>query len=256
MTPNLLVATQTLFSPHKWFVRRTSEKQRRKTEHWEHPVAGTYEYIPGRGWYLVATDCPNERVAQPIHVNYSKVLKRYMLKPDFDSRKRHGNIKDEKSGKLKNVCFFRLDDAVAWVQCWDDVGVFIQGPYKMWCIDKETGQFRHMLKGDDPDYTSRSNSRANGDNDSPRRSQESRSTQYRGEAGSVRSPTASTPSTRANSVRDISAPPTRPSSSKGVSLSPAPTSPSQTTTQPTVASVEKGLKNNPPTPDGQEKSSE
>ncbi|KAF2489853.1 hypothetical protein BU16DRAFT_431086, partial [Lophium mytilinum] len=214
MTPNLYLATQTLFSPHKWFVRRQSEKPRRQTEHWEHPISGTYEYIPGRGWYLVATDYPDERLAQPIHVKYSKVLKRYMLQPDYDTRKRHANIKDDK-GKTKNVCFFRLDDGVAWVHCWDNEGHFIPGPYKMWCVDKETNQFRHMLKGDDPYYTSRSNSRADDQPPTSRRSQESRSTQYRGEGSNSRTPNTSQPSTRSNSVRGLSAPPTRPGSPRG-----------------------------------------
>ena len=201
MTPNLFLATQTLFSPHKWFVRKNFEKSSRKTEHWKAPISGIYEYIPGRGWYLVATDFPEEKLARPIHVKYSKVLKRHMLQPDYDSRKRYGKITGNNGG-IKTVGFFRLDDGVAWVQCWDEVGDFIPGPYKMWCVDEETGRFRHMLKGDDPHYSSRRNSR-NADPSPSRRSQESRSTQYRGEGGSADEQPVSTPSKCSNSMDDL-----------------------------------------------------
>lgn len=203
MTPNLFLATQALFSPHKWFARKNSEKSSRRTEHWTAPVSGTYEYIPGRGWYLIATDFPEEKLARPIHVKYSKVLKRHLLQPDYDSRKRYGKINDD-DGKIRTVGFFRLDDGVAWVQCWDEVGDFIPGPYKMWCVDKGTGRFRHMLKCDDPEYTTRRNSR-NAEPSPSRRSQESRSTQYRGEGGSAREQPVSAPITRSNSMGGLPA---------------------------------------------------
>jgi hypothetical protein len=242
MTPNLLVATQTLFSPHKWFKRQQSERPTRKTEHWDSPVPGHYEYIPGRGWYLVATDkdassnvdlatdggpvgtLPMKstkskdmiRMAQPVAVKYSKVLKRYLLDPDYRIRKRHGEIKDSR-GRSVQVGFFRLDDGIAWVQCWDANGEFIPGPYKLWCVDAATEKFRHMLRKDDPDYApSRANSRQNSFDRDPstgRRSQDSRSTQYRasGPATPRDGPTA--PSSRANSIRGLT--PSVPSSQPG-----------------------------------------
>ncbi|KAF2650899.1 hypothetical protein K491DRAFT_607969 [Lophiostoma macrostomum CBS 122681] len=225
MTPNLFVATQTLFSPHKWFKNRPKgERLARKTEHWDTPVPGIYEYIPGRGWYLIATDkevpanvdpdikspddqstptpktpFPNGskqevvRMTSPVQVKYSKVLKRYLLAPDYELRKKHGKIQSAQ-GKWYDAGFFRLDDGIAWVECWDDHGEFIPGPYKLWCIDTATGKFRHMLKGDDPKYVPSRQNSARG------RSQDSRSTQFRSGAGSTRDG-ASVPSSRANSIK-------------------------------------------------------
>jgi hypothetical protein len=242
MTPNLLVATQTLFSPHKWFKRQQSERPTRKTEHWDSPVPGYYEYIPGRGWYLVATDNfetdpdsqateggpvgtlpmkptrPKDiiRMAQPVAVKYSKVLKRYLLDPDYRIRKRHGEIKDSR-GKAVQVGFFRLDDGIAWVQCWDAEGEFVPGPYKLWCIDAATDKFRHMLRKDDPAHTpSRANSRQNSpDRDSTtlRRSQDSRSTQYRASGPATPREGLTAPSSRANSIRGFT--PSVPASQPG-----------------------------------------
>jgi hypothetical protein len=239
MTPNLFVATQTLFSPHKWFKpSQKGARPKRKTEHWDSPVAGIYEYIPGRGWYLVATDktptdqsstnvqTPEKKPApehtddtatretvkmhQPVQVKYSKVLKRYLLAPDYDMRKRHGKVQGS-HGKSYEAGFFRLDDGTAWVECWDEEGVFIPGPYKLWCLDQTTGNFRHMLKGDDPSYV---RSRANSIESRPgsRRSQDSRSTQFRSGPGSTRDG-PSCPSTRANSIKQL--PPTAPTSKPG-----------------------------------------
>lgn len=228
MTPNLLVATQTLFSPHKWFNRTKSERSIRKTEQWDDPIPGSYEYIPGRGWYLVATDNPAERLKEPINVKYSKVLKRYMLQPDYDGRKKYGTIMNDK-GKLDNVGFFRLDDGVAWVHCWDAVGNFIPGPYQLWCLDKRTDQFRHMKKGDDPEYIHSRRNSVEPNPDPSRRSQDSRSTKYRAGGGIARDGQRSGYSTRSNSVRDMSTsnPPsqsnTRPGSPKSIPLSEATT---------------------------------
>ncbi|KAL1594241.1 hypothetical protein SLS59_008864 [Nothophoma quercina] len=200
MSPNLFLATQKLFSPHKWFRPSNSqERSVRKTEHWSEPKPGLYEYIPGRGWYLIATlkeaphDIPEttaeggpvqapqeppkeyEKLSRPISAHWSRVLKRYMLEDDYKARKKHGIIQNDK-GKNVEVGFFRLDDGVAWVQCWNQEGTFIPGPYKLWCISQRTGLFRPMLKRDDPKFagsrnTSRSNSRnpsfeGSGDGDS------------------------------------------------------------------------------------------
>lgn len=225
MTPNLFVATQTLFQPKKWFRKDKPERPMRKREHWDDPVPGVYEYIPGRGWYLMATYKQNPqrdlepstaanldddnliKMIPPTPVRYSKVLKRYFLSPDYELRKKHGDIPNER-GKLVTAGFFQLDDGVAWVNCWDEEGEFIPGPYKLWCIDAATQQFRHMKRGDDPAYQrSAANSRAASRQNSPdrsadRRSQESRSTEFRSAPGSTRD-AQSGPSTRANSIRGV-----------------------------------------------------
>jgi hypothetical protein len=197
----------------------------RKREHWDDPIPGVYEYIPGRGWYLIATyKQPPERdlepstttnmdddnlikMIPPTPVRYSKVLKRCFLSPDYELRKKHGDIPNER-GKLVTAGFFQLDDGVAWVNCWDEEGEFIPGPYKLWCIDAATQQFRHMRRGDDPAYqrsaaNSRAASRQNSfDRSADRRSQESRSTEFRSAPGSTRD-AQSGPSTRANSIRGV-----------------------------------------------------
>jgi len=188
MTPNLLVAGTTLFRPHRWFSGRKSDKPIRKSEHWDEPVAGTYEYIPGRGWYLVSPDSMNgEKLAQPLHVKYSSVLKRHMLHRDYDERRvPHGKYIDS-NGKPREAGFFRLDDDTSYVKCWDNNGEFIPGPWERWCVDKTSSKFRKMLKGDDPEWQSRHSSRSN----------------------SVTAPV---------SMRDgLSLPSTRPSSARGIS---------------------------------------
>lgn len=233
MSPNLFLATQKLFSPHKWFRNSQSHEQSvRKTEHWAEPKPGLYEYIPGRGWYLIAKlkeaphDMPrtaaeggpvrasqeppkeHEKLAHPISAHWSRVLKRYMLEDDYKARKKYGAIRNE-SGRNVQVGFFRLDDGVAWVQCWDQDGIFIPGPYKLWCISQRTGQFRPMLKGDDPKFAgSRNNSQSNSRNpsferDLDSRSQDSRSTEFyisTSQAASNRDG-PSVPNTRPNSIR-------------------------------------------------------
>lgn len=225
MTPNLLVATQKLFSPHKWFKSQPAERTQRTTEHWDSPIPGIYEYIPGRGWYLVATDktssdetkgqptspkkftedgkvdlehlkCDTIPMKPPIEVKYSKVLRQYLLAPDYQLRKKHGRVKGE-SGKYYEAGFFRLDNPEnAWVECWDNRGEFIPGPYKLWVIDQNTEEFRHMLKGDDPAYiSSRTNSL-----EPDLHSEDSRSTRFAGsKPTSVKEPSA--PSTRPGSIR-------------------------------------------------------
>lgn len=228
MSPNLFLATQKLFSPHKWFrENKSQERSIRKTEHWAEPKPGLYEYIPGRGWYLVAKlkenahDVPEttteggpvraareapkeyEKLSRPISVHWSRVLKRYMLEEDYKARKKYGAVQNEK-GRSIEVGFFRLDDGIAWVQCWDQEGTFIPGPYKLWCISQRTGQFRPMLKGDDPKFAgSRSNSRNPSlELDADSRSQDSRSTEFFPPSqASSNKDGPSVASTRPNSVR-------------------------------------------------------
>ncbi len=217
MTPNLFLATQKAFSPHKWFKGSKNERPVRETEFWaEGPVPGLYEYIPGRGKYLVATlkDSPTStknpqvtednlersadstfapeyiKLKRPIAITYSRAIKRWFLEPDFQLRKKQGIIKNDR-GKNIAVGFFRTVDhgGVAWVQCWDERGTFIPGPYQKWCIDSETQQFRHMRHRDDPEHALRSRNNSS-EREFEVRSQDSMST------GGYRD---SRPSTRANS---------------------------------------------------------
>lgn len=156
MAPNPLVAIQTLFRPDRWFKRSKSPEG--KVEHWDAPEPGTYEYIPGRGWYFTIPDL-RERLKQPIEVKYSRVLKRNLLRPDYDARKKYGPVTDAE-GEVKEFGFFQLDDGIAWVKAWDEEGNFIPGPYERWIVDKHTGLFRKMVKGDDPEWQSRMSSQA------------------------------------------------------------------------------------------------
>ncbi|KAH7049346.1 hypothetical protein B0J12DRAFT_533057, partial [Macrophomina phaseolina] len=155
MAPNLLVATQTLFTPHKWFSRKASEKSVRTSEHWDDPLPGIYEYIPGRGWYLTRPDGPDgslgERLEKARPVKYSRVLRRYLFDSEYQRRKLSGEITDA-HGKVREVGFFLLDDGIAWVNCWNHKGEFIPGPYERWVIDERNEKFRKMLKGDDPEW--------------------------------------------------------------------------------------------------------
>lgn len=224
MTPNLFLATQKVLSPHKWFRTPKTERPTRKIVYWSAPVPGQYEYIPGRGWYLIATlketttetihlkssdggavastesSDPEEfvKLSKPIQAHRSQVLGRYLLEEEYKSRKQYGNIRNER-GKQVSVGFFQLDDKVCWVQCWDENGQFIaKSEYKRWCIDAETKQFRHLRKGDDPSYVPSRN--ASHERDADSRSQQSASTGYQRGPASSRDG-RSNPSTRASSIR-------------------------------------------------------
>lgn len=237
MAPNLLVATQKAFSPHKWFKANKGEQPTQKDERFEErdsPVPGLYERIPGRGLYLIArleeipvgtidttiqgslglpahitTKREYVKLDQPILVTYSRYLKRYLLDIEFRSRKKRGVIKDER-GKLVEVGFFKLDDGVTWVQCYDNQDQFVPCDatgYKRWCIDAQTQQFRHMRRGDDPNYIR--SRRTSSERDTDNHSQDSRSIIFRNgtsggrdgssipnsRPGSIRYPTSTTTST-------------------------------------------------------------
>ncbi|KAL6709135.1 hypothetical protein ACN47E_001951 [Coniothyrium glycines] len=225
MTPNLLVATQKAFSPHKWFKSNKTARPTREIEERDSPVPGRYERIPGRGLYLIArlqdsattanasqtgggpvlsaSSSPRQeyvKLDRPIPVTYSKYLKRYLLDDEFRSRKKRGTIKNDR-GKQVEVGFFQLDDGITWVQCYDEEDTFLPADstgYKRWCIDAQTNQFRHMRKGDDPNYIrSRRNSSERGVD---RHSQDSRSTLFRSGPGSTRDG-PSMPSSRPASIR-------------------------------------------------------
>jgi hypothetical protein len=228
MTPNLLLATQKVFQPHKWFRAPKSDRPTRVTEYWSTPEPGQYEYIPGRGWYMIAkVKKPSvdsvesqsmeggpvlpstssktrefEKLPLPIPVHRSRVLGRYLLDDDYKSRKKTTHIKDER-GKRIQAGFFRLDNGVAWVHCWDQDGIFIPGGktgYKLWCIDTATNDFRHMRKGDDPAFIRSRHPSPEHERDPDSHSQESVSTTLRSRPGSTRDG-LSVPSTRASSIR-------------------------------------------------------
>ncbi|EOA87347.1 hypothetical protein ACJQWK_10356 [Exserohilum turcicum] len=221
MAPNLFVATQKAFAPHKWFKTNKADLSR-VVEEWDSPVPGQYESIPGRGWFLIATpkdeSKPEEKakpsykgsdgkqyipLERPIPLKYSHALGRYFLEPEFYKRKKTVMIKNEK-GKEVRAGFFRVDN-VAWIKCWDENDTFIPGNangatgYQRWVLDSQTQQFRHMIKRDDPNYVrSRRNSPAR---DTDNRSQESVSTEFRSSRPGSTKNGFSVASTRANSIR-------------------------------------------------------
>jgi hypothetical protein len=151
MTPNLLLATQKVFQPHKWFRASKSDRPTRVTEFWSIPEPGQYEYIPGRGWYLISrlktamSSQPREfEKCVPVPVHRSRVLGRYLLEDDYKNRKKTTHIKNERGVRVQ-AGFFRLDNEVAWVHCWNEDGTFLPGGqsgYKLWCIDSATNEFR------------------------------------------------------------------------------------------------------------------
>ena len=235
MAPNLFVATQKAFAPHKWFKSSKNELSSRVVEEWNSPVPGQYESIPGRGWFLIATpknasttETNTTRTTkgadgkdyilleQPIPLKYSHAIGRYFLEPDFYKRKKTVTIKNDK-GKEVQAGFFKVDD-VAWVKCWDENDNFVPGNangatgYQRWVLDSQTQQFRHMIKRDDPNYVrSRKNSPAR---DTDNRSQESVSVEYRSSRpGSIKNG-FSVASTRANSIRYLPSPTSNPSSQR------------------------------------------
>jgi hypothetical protein len=243
MAPNLFIATQKAFAPHKWFKSNKAEQSSKVVEEWTSPVPGQYESIPGRGWFLIATLKDDSKpeghpssyiksstgrvyipLDRPVPLKYSHAIGRYFLEPEFNKRKKTVMIKNDK-GKEVQAGFFRVDD-VAWVKCWDEHDTFIPGNangaagYQRWVFDQQTQQFRHMIKRDDPNYVrSRKNSPAR---DADNRSQESVSTEYRtSRPGSTKNasallaqgPTASATSLRllhqtrlANALQDRAAP--------------------------------------------------
>lgn len=132
-------------------------------------------------------------------MRYSKVLQRYLLDSDYESRKRHGTFAADASGKEKQAMFFRLDNGVAWVRAWDEQGEFVPGPWERWFLDERTGRFRKMMKGDDPEWQSRRSSRIG--------SSRANSTVDRSDAARGSSVASTTPaSTRGTTASGVSTP--------------------------------------------------
>jgi hypothetical protein len=155
MTPNLFLLGKLVVTPHKWFAPRSGSKSPRKQEHWDAPIPGTYEYIPGRGWFLVEVD-PEQNTSTPLQlpqaVTYCRILHRHMLLQDFEKRRRFENVKGHRGG------FFRLDDEITWVKAWDETGASAPGPFERWVVDFDTKLFRPMTYGDVAELQSRQNS--------------------------------------------------------------------------------------------------
>ncbi|KAI9759205.1 MAG: hypothetical protein M4579_002492 [Chaenotheca gracillima] len=127
----------------------------RRTEHWDEPVPGLYEYLPGRGWYLIKRDSASEgEKLKREPVLRCPILHRWILRADREERTRTGKAIDQ-SGTITTKRFFKSDDPIAWINCWDKDGAFIPGPWERWCIDEKTGMFRKMLHGDDPEWRNR-----------------------------------------------------------------------------------------------------
>lgn len=151
MSPNPYILLRNLVTPNRWFTSNTQPSHRSKgrIEHWEHPVPGLYEFVPGRGWFLVAVDTDDgDKLDNPVPLTYCRALHRFMLKDDFESRKKWGTVKDE-NGNCKKGVLFRLDDGVTWIFCWDEFGNFDTSDRKIpYCIDNNTRKFRIMTATD------------------------------------------------------------------------------------------------------------
>ena len=190
MTPNLYLCARTVVRPDTWVSRKhnrsSSHADRHLIEHWDSPVPGTYEFFPGRGWYLTHRDYPidngyesgyesdqsglsaststTSRSTASItstsstsstfsicpkgeEVRYCRILHRYFLASELEARCRWGPVIRGEGNKAEICRFFRLDDGISWVLCWDSKGRFLYGPYRKYFMDQETGHMRPMTRG-------------------------------------------------------------------------------------------------------------
>lgn len=228
MSPNPYILLRNLFTPQRWF-KPGSASPVGYTEHLQTPIPGNYEYKPGRGWYLVSVDNEDENTPRlPAQVIYCRLFGRFMFQDEYESRKKFGRAKDME-GNEKIGVFFRLDDGLTWVHCWDQTGKFAPCErLQRFVVDSETGRFRIMTRADcmvsgrSPSVTTTSSTAA----------PESLAGMTHSAARSFvdgdvhkRSQRSSAPSTR---------PATRPSSSQG-SYVQAPRNASNITTPPSIA---------------------
>lgn len=223
MSPNLFLAVKTVFQPQEWFKHKDACKHSdlSSIQHRNDPVPGIYKHMPGRGWFLVATKPSASgavgtitNVSPPRPVLYSKVLKRFLFDSDFAARTRQARISGEPKWLGKSG-FFRLDDGISWVNCWDHDGEFKKGPWQRYCWDADEEKFRPMLVGDhrhgedDEEWLARRNAKAKSrDSNTSRPSSTSRSASrsedVEGEAHGNSSSSSSVFSTRASSFADAS----------------------------------------------------
>lgn len=129
------------------------------------PVPGVYEYKKGRGWYLVEylenTEPSSSSTASTISSKKSnkerlprqvikcRVLDRWMFTCDYEKRRHFEYVQSSgDDSQVDQVGFYRLDDGVTYIQCWDTFGHFIPGPYQRWCKDAKTKRMRPMVARD------------------------------------------------------------------------------------------------------------
>jgi hypothetical protein len=186
MTPNLYLCLRKAATPHTWIPSKqhqTDPEDHHRIEHWDSPVPGYYEFIPGRGWYLMRRDSDSDSDYESDNLSlssrsskssstsskrssasrsssrsstygkeemqYCRILHRYFLASELEARCRWEPVVRREGAKPTLGRFFQLDDGVAWVLCWDENGRFILGPYRKWCLDKETGYMRPMTRMDE-----------------------------------------------------------------------------------------------------------
>ncbi|KAF1814998.1 hypothetical protein P152DRAFT_241825 [Eremomyces bilateralis CBS 781.70] len=192
MAPNLYLVTRALFNASEWFSGRPGFG-RRTIEHWNNPEPGLYVYEAGKGWQLLARDSDRgEELPCPKPVVLSLILRRYLFKEDYESRKKEGVIHEDDLPKMKRLnsattmnsesslfkrknsetdsqnanikkyeraIFFRLDDEKSWVCAWDADGVAISGPYDQWVFDHRSQKFRQMENPSNPRTETRNTSK-------------------------------------------------------------------------------------------------
>lgn len=154
MSPNLLYSARSSFNRQRgsrpWMIRRDLNHEHGIRTRTLTPVSGSYTHVPGRGVFLTAIDRADglqDSVQPPRQVEYSKVLHRYLFEDEYVARKRQGKFHYWTDGDV-TVGFFRLDDGVSYINCFDHKGWFVGGPYRLYCLGESTGRFRPMQKSD------------------------------------------------------------------------------------------------------------
>lgn len=129
MSPNLFLCLRTVLCPVYWFQRgeRINGSIHRE-EHWESPVPGIYNYVPGRGWHLIYRDGNKYDEKVPVPLIYCRILHRYIFEDEMEERCRWYYVSLEEGATPVRRLFFRLDDGYTWVAGWDAKGVF--------CLDR------------------------------------------------------------------------------------------------------------------------
>ena len=162
MTPNLFLLARKIFYPRCWLSRRRLRRSHRRTADDREDVepirssqsCHSYKYVPGHGWRLVRHHgLVKAGSTETESVIWCQILQRWMPQSELDDRTRRATVMRD-DGILVERSFFRFDDGVTWVDCWDSQGKVKPGPWRRWCIDDdddEPHKMRPMLKRDDPD---------------------------------------------------------------------------------------------------------
>ncbi|KAI9726554.1 MAG: hypothetical protein M1834_008996 [Cirrosporium novae-zelandiae] len=159
MAPNLYILLRNIFVPSCWRLpshsRRGSRDAPKKAhivhEHWDFPVPGTYEYRPGRGWFLIQLDldqpgAKGQPFEKPQQVVYCNVLERWMFLSDYKARCHWERVMMPNARKYDDPChmrFLRLDDSVGYLMCWDEDGKPLDGPWMLWEMDEKKKKLRY-----------------------------------------------------------------------------------------------------------------